>query len=434
MKNVHRITVDFLLASMSQAVGDDGMQHQFPVDPRRQIGGIYVSVFFSHRGVVTAALFARQHGAPYLRALSVTKVIELLTDFVKENYRAIANDTTVFARFDGPFSDHVTEETKEQLAAAIARSPVFKPKILTTLFPLVTVRVEDDYSCPAFFFRAPRTLLQELPAKSHSRLIPDSFPPLADWQYRRESPTSWLGIRSPNVTSSRKMLRVILGAVALTPSLTYRHMFSGRTVWGGDYTVDHSFSFSDSVTPPIMEDIALTSSDKGWLQILANKINNEARAIRRQMTALEYYYRSWALPASERFPILCMALDATYGEATHATAAVIDGVQDTLGPLDSARLRDLMYIRASVIHGGAPDVYDSRKYGRYYRTHGEDPIEDMGLLVAACLRRKIFGNALVEHVEPHQEIIEKMKAAGRIPSRSPVTILDGIGKAETTSI
>jgi hypothetical protein len=227
------------------------------------------------------------------------------------------------------------------------------------------------------------------------------------------------------------MARAILGALALTPSQTYRHMFSGRQVWGGHFTLGGGFSFSDAITPPLMEDIVLTAADKDWLQILGNKINAESRPVRRQMTALEYYYRAWPLAPSERFPILCMALDSIYGEATHATAAVIDGVQATIGPLDSARLRALMDIRASVIHGGAPDVYDSRKYGRYYRTYGEDPITDMGLLVAACLRRKIFDAALGEHAEPHQDIMEKARAAGRMPSEERITILDGQSTTET---
>jgi hypothetical protein len=108
---------------------------------------------------------------------------------VKENYGPIASET-VFKRFDGTFCDYLSERAKEQLTAAIAQSPLFKPELITTLFPLVTVQVEHDYSCPAFFFRSPASLVEELPEKLHARIAPDSFPPLRDNEYRRERPAS----------------------------------------------------------------------------------------------------------------------------------------------------------------------------------------------------------------------------------------------------
>jgi hypothetical protein len=406
------------------------LEHSFPVDRTRLVGGIYVTIYFSLKHIIAAASFVRTHGASYLRALSISDVIELLTDFVKDNYQPVAGET-LFKRLDGPFADHLSENAKEQLAAAIGASPLFQPENVTTLFPLVTVKVETDFSSPPFFFRAPATMLEELPTRLHPRLAPDTFPPLLEHKYRQERPASWLGIRSPSLASSQKMLRGILGALALTPSHTYRHMFSGRQVWGGHWTVGGGLSFSDAVTPPIVQDIVLTGADGAWLEILANKISAEARPIRRQITALEYYYRAWLLPPSERFPILCMVLDAVYGDAQRATAAVIEGIQATVGPLDHKRLRDLMDIRNAVIHGGAPDVYDSRKYGKYYRQHGEDPIRDLGLVAAACLRRTVFGTSLIEHPEPHQDIIEKAKAAGRMPRKPRATILDGASVSST---
>jgi hypothetical protein len=125
-----------------------------------------------------------------------------------------------------------------------------------------------------------------------------------------------------------------------------------------------------------------------------------------------------------------MALEALFGDDNRATAAVIDGVNDTIGPIDAKRLRALMLIRGSVIHGGAPDVYDSRKYARYYRTFGDDPIRDMGLVVAACLRARIFGGMLGEHSEPHQQMIEQQRALGRMPRAS---ICDGVLERVTGS-
>lgn len=420
MTSLHRRAIEFLLGAMSTKVGEDGLMHQFGIDRRRQVGGIYVTIFFSWRALITAALFVREHGAPYLRALSVSEVATLLTNFIKEHYALVSNDT-LFKQLDGPFSRYISDTGKDELAVALAQSSLFQPKLELAVFPLVALQVNDDFSCSSFFFRRPEALTLEIPERTHKLLMPDSFPPLiaSEWKYRRETPAAWLGVRAHGLESARKMLRAILGAVALTPSQTYRHMFSGRTMWGGHWITNvssYSLSFGDADTPPLMENIVLGAADHNWLNILGNKITEESRIIRRQMTALEYYYRAWPLPPSERFPILCMALDATYSESAGTTAAVVDGVQSTLGSLDAGRLRDLLEIRGSVIHGGAPDVYDSRKYGKYFRKYGEDPIEDMGLLVAACLRQKVFDGTLIEHAEPHQEVLQKARAAGRMPT------------------
>jgi hypothetical protein len=411
--------VEFLLAAISNDVGEDGLMHQFSVDRRAHVGGMYATIFFSWRALVTAALFVREHGASYLRALPISEVTTLLTQFIKDNYTPLAKET-LFKRLDGPFLLHVSEGTKDCLAEAMEHSVLFNPDLELTVFPLLTVQVSDDFSGPYFFFRKPSGLVEEIPQPLHKLLAPSRFPPLVrtEWKYRSESPSAWLGIKAHGLTSARKTLRAVLGAVSLTQSEPYRHMFSGRPMWGGYWKIagsSFSISFGDADTPPSMENIVLTAADHKWLEILSDKIGNESRLIRRQMTALEYHYRAWPLGPSERFPILCMTLDAAYSEIAGTTAAVIDGVQATLGALDERRLRDLLEIRGSVIHGGAPDVYDSRKYGKYFRDYGEDPITDMGLLVAACLRERIFGGTLVEHAEPHQEIIEKARTQGRMP-------------------
>jgi hypothetical protein len=59
-------------------------------------------------------------------------------------------------------------------------------------------------------------------------------------------------------------------------------------------------------------------------------------------------------------------------------------------------LKLLLKLRASVIHGGAPDVYDSEKYHRYLEIYGDDPILDIELIAARCFRSIIFDNVLGE--------------------------------------
>ncbi len=135
------------------------------------------------------------------------------------------------------------------------------------------------------------------------------------------------------------------------------------------------------------------------------------------MKALEYFYRAWGLGPSERFPILCMTLDAIFGNANHASQAVMDGVRAVIGPsVSDSRLRILpVGLRNSVSHGGAPDVYDSRKYGPYFDDYEADPINDLELVIAACLRQHIFQGALAEHPDPNAEMIAEAQTRGNLP-------------------
>jgi hypothetical protein len=224
------------------------------------------------------------------------------------------------------------------------------------------------------------------------------------------------------------MKNAILGTIALTPRPEHRHMFSGRTVMGGRTTLYHgtvTTVFGESDTPPIMYDIRLGDADHAWLAMLAEKLESIEKVHRRHVHALEYFYRAWALDPIERFPVLCMALDAIFGDANQATQAVVDGVRETIGSQVSAeRLRDLMKLRAAVIHGGAPDVYESRTYEAYYREYGDDPIGDLELVVARCLSQRVFAGQLKEHPDPNAETIAEGQRLGRLPrSRKQSSIL-----------
>jgi hypothetical protein len=280
------------------------------------------------------------------------------------------------------------------------------------------VEVETGFSSSAFFLANPENLAAEIPPRLQRHLLPAQFPPFKDMKMKLEATTSWLGVRSPNKHVANKMRSVVLGALALTPNYRERHMFSMRHTFGGVCTVrdDVSVSFGTEHTPALMHNVVVTTNDHAWLSVVDEMLQSNERSLKRQRHALEYFYRSWRLKDSERFPILCMALDAIFGEANQATQAVIDGVRSTVGThVDDERLRLLMKLRASVVHGGAPDVYDSSNYGRYYDRYDADPIRDLELVVALCLRRRIFGEVMVEHDDPNAALIEQLKAQKRLP-------------------
>jgi hypothetical protein len=380
------------------------------------------NVYYRPDKLTQAALYVRQNGPAYLKYLPMNEIWSALQKFVQENYWHLARNAFQGSESDA-YSDLVSLQGKAAFAEALSDSEIFHPRIELTVFPLVTVKVEANFDSESFFIVEPSSLGgSRLPPDIHSSLVAaEYFPPLAEWKYRKEKPTSWLGVRSPAFQASNKMKASILGALALTPLPQYRHMFSGRDVFGGRCTISEKVatSWGEAHTPPLMHDIVISEDDHAWLNILAAKMLMNERTIRRELRGLEYFYRAWDGGPSERFPILCMALDAIFGESNHATQAVIDRVREVLGSqVDGARLRLLMQLRASVIHGAAPDVYDSKKYGRYYASYGEDPIEDMELVVAACLRSLIFGAALKEHSDPNAAAIAQARAKGYLANVS----------------
>jgi len=418
-RNVHRQAIDLLLASMFQT--GDGFRSSFIVQrPGRpfSLSGFGAEVIFRRKELVRTSLFVRREGPAYLRYISIDDIWSMLVKFVTDNYWCLI-DEAFFARFEHSYLEHLSDCAKRQLALLIAASPIFNPVDELTVFPLVPVRVDADFDAGPFFLIAPAALTSKLPSEIEPRrIVPEQFPPIAGWEGKKETPQSWLGVRSPLLQASRKMRAAILGAIALTPLPRYRYMFSGRHIFGGRCTLAGRcpMSFSKPHTPALGDDITINHDDHAWLSILATKIIAPERAVRRQMHALEYFYRAWFLDPQERFPVLCMALDAAFGDANHATQAVIDGVRATVGEhVPDARLRALMDLRASVIHGGAPDVYDSRKYARYYDSYDADPILDLELVVAQCLRSLVFGGALKSHPDPHAAIIKAAQEQGRFP-------------------
>ena len=431
---IHREAVELILASMSALRGDSGLESSFffgkPGAPQweRRMG---VVVYYDFSQLTRAALHVRQEGPSYLRYLSMGEIRSKLQQFVIDHYWYLADDT-LFQKFEGSYARRVREKAKVDFSEALAQSPIFKPGDELTLLPLSTVKVESDFEADTFFLIAPPSLsgTKLLNHVRTSVLMPSEFPPLADWKGRREMPSAWLGIKSPTFKAASKMKAAILGALALTPLPRYRHRFSGRDTIKGRCTFGPTgvtSSYDEVLTPPLMTDIMVGEQDLAWLAILAKMFASNEPAIRRQLSALEYFYRAWALDESERFPILCMAIDAVLSTPKQATASVIEGVRKIVGAhVDGKRLRTLMRIRGDVIHGRAPDVYDSEEYAPYYACYGEDPIRDMELVVGCCLRGLIFDDLLREHADPNADVIAQLQASGRLPKvLDDRTILDG---------
>ena len=421
MQSIHRTTVDLILNSVTNHPGEDGLMSSFlfdrsPSSPfwQRKLG---VTIFFSQRSMVKAALFVKRHGPSYIDPLPIDDIRTMLQDFLKEHFSYVARET-LFHTFSEHYGKVVSNKTKEQLALALANSAIFSPTNTLTVFPLVTINVEQDFSSSHYFLRSPEGFINEISPEYRSQLTPNAFPPILNAGMRTEAPAAWLGVRSPILQNSMKMKTAIMGAIALSLPLSARYMFSGRKVFGGHctFSAGASIVFGDSHTPPVHRNIIIRRCDKSWLDILSTKIQSSDRNDRRHIRALEYFCRAWIHGRTERFPFLCMALDALYSEAGRAILSVIEGISDTLGPkIEAKRLRTLMDLRASVIHGGAPNVSDSSKYRKYYELYLTDPIDDLDDVFAEAARRRVFGSAFEMQTEDSASAIAKLQESGRLP-------------------
>lgn len=402
---------ELLLASMFRHRHPNRRRHSFmfnsPGAPMF-FGGMGTEINYDDRLLLQAALYLRKRGSSHLRSLSIGRLEGILKGFVSDSYYLVA-DEAFLSSFDCSYADWLSPEAKARLATALAASSLFIEPREITLFPLVPITVEAGYNSSSFFIGAPADLAAQLgPVQMAGTLVPDSFPPVSDWEHRRHTPNSWLGVRAPTLDAALQMRAAILGAAALLPHHMERYTFSGREMFGG-YTAfanGWSISIGGPHTPALMTNLVIGTADHAWLTVLAEKIASPRKADKRQIRALEYYYRAWAPDAVKRFPTLFAALDAIFGDAGKATQAVVDAVGPVMGSeYTSERIRLMLGLRASVIHGGAPNVYESSKYEDYYEAYLMDPTRDLELIVARCLQTVIFPGTMSERPHTYAELI-----------------------------
>lgn len=415
---LHQKTVELLLSSMFQG-RSDRFSNQFffgkpgAADWDKRLGA---TLYLDRMKLSLAALHVRQNGPHYLKSLPLSDVISKLSKFMVDNYYTISHGNC-FSSFTESYNERVIGNDRHLFTVALEQSHIFKPQLYWSVFPLLAIRVGADYLGENFCIVRPISLQGEMffTPLEERHIEPEQFPPIKNFKGRKQNPSAWICIKSPDVKSSKKMARAVLGGLSLSIMHGYKYMFSGRTMFGGEciFNEGATYSFSDqNLMPPLMHDYKLTSEDT-WISYIDEKISSTSKVDQRHLKALEYYYRAWSLEPSERFPVLCMTLDAVFGDANQATQAVIDAVRSTLGAhIEQERIRLLLKLRASVIHGGAPDVYDSSKYIKYIRDYHADPIIDLELLTEKCLRKVIFEDKLREQENPNARIIANQKAQG----------------------
>ncbi|WP_299730536.1 hypothetical protein [uncultured Tateyamaria sp.] len=434
--------VELLLASITNVMGNDGALASFQfrrpgASPSEAI--MATEIYYHHFELNLASLFLRSNGPNYLHALSLDEISSLLKRFLSENFWYIRRAAYDFQNVE-PYSQWITDAEKLTLALVMMQSNIFQPQDDLVLFPLVPVSVEGRVKTSKFFFSNPRARdAFDVGQKFADRLDPTTFPPSKGFTGKKNSPGAWLGIYSPNHQHALKLRSSILGAMALSILPQYRYTFSMRKVFGGTFTIKHdsvSYNFDKRHTPPCAYEVQIEETDQGWVDLVSEMLVSNEKSASRGLKALEYFFRAWPQRPEERFPIHCMALDALFGHVSNATGSVIDGVLSVTGEtVDSKRLREILQLRAAVIHGGAPDVYDSSKYPKYYRKYGADPISDLESVLSLSIKELVFKGQIPRKSDPNAKIIEQAKSRGLIPPRIPDhSILRGYYEAKSEEV
>ena len=380
-------------------------------------------LFVEEKDFLKAILYLRQNASAHLSEMAVGDIRSLVTNFIMKNFWLVSSGT-LGTRIEHSYASITTPENKVNLAIALGISPLFQMSWSLHLFPLVPIKVEEDFRSDRFFLVSSTNLLtSDLPNEFDARnLRPEEFPPITKWEGVRNRPSSWLGVRSSLFQNAEKRAAVILGAVALTPISRERYLFSGRLVFGGHCTVSDGWSISPggvAHTPPISSDIVLAERDHTWLAIVSDLLDADDEKSGKKKRALEYFYRAWFLNPSERLPWLFMALESLVGASHGHTKATVSFIRETIeNSIDPDRLRLLLHLRGAVVHGAAPDGHESIHYEKYYSNYAADPILDLELVVAKCLRKVIFDNTFSVQKDPHAVIMADLQARNLLTRRT----------------
>lgn len=385
-------------------------------------------LYYNQDSLLDAVLFLRENGASYLKRIPFRTIKSKLTELVSENYGIWGNET-FGAQFKVNYFEFVSEESLIQFGQVIECSKLFNPTNSLVVFPIQIVDAAYEFTSEHFSIIKPKSLLaiKEPIDVSRFDVTPEKFPPSERMSNRFYDFKSWLCISAPNIESAQKKKSAIIGALALKYKNNIRYQFNTVRHVGGYCSFGDSMSnaIGEPHTPSVHQNIIISDSDLPFLNKLNELFSSGSKEEFRKIRALEYFYRAWFLDESERFPFLFMCLESLYGDGLNATKSIIDGITVTLdSEVPEIRIRLLAELRGSIVHGGAPEIYDSKKYAKYFKKYKVCPSRDLSILVASCINQTVFKGLIHEQPDKHQAIIDEARAASKIPDFDDYNILN----------
>ena len=400
-----RRAAEMILDAIYFQKNDDMLRHSFlfgEVGASAHEKNFGTDIYYDSVSLTKASVFLRENGASRFSFGTVSDVWSEVTDFVAEHF-IIAFREILFVRPTTSLLNSLSDSAISSFVTALSASTLMHDTEFLTVFPLYAVQVKKTVVTNEFFLapfgQFPEEMLPE--AFPKGELEAKKFPPFKSWSGRVDRPNSIIGVRSIHPELAGKRKATVLGSISLLENHNRRYMLSGRKILGGVAELSDVITVRSSVghTPPIMGDIELDDSDLPWLHALSVLLKSGTAECIKKVRALEYVYRAWFLSEAERYPVLFSALDAIFGDQERATKAILDGTTKFGTPeYDKDRIRMLLSLRASTVHGGSPNIHESKKYQTYYSIYHQSPVENLEYLASRVLRLSIFAGLLVEKV------------------------------------
>lgn len=386
------------------------------------------TVYYDEDTMLEAAFSAKEFGHKYLKQIPISAIISICKKSISDNY-SIWADETFMKEFDSSYYDFVSEKALLLFSKAVADSEIFNPEQKFFTFPIQTIRAENEYIGKNFSLLKPNSLSDvKKPFELKSfNVNGQRFPPLNETNNHYYPLKTWLCTTSPHLREAQKNKAAILAVLSIKYDNFLRYQFNLSRHVGGYCSFGSnqmSFSIGAPHTPSVSEDLILKEMDIPVLETLDSLLDSPEQEASRKVKALEYFYRAWFLDESERYPFLFMCLESLYGDSMNATQSIIDGVKNVLNiDISESRIRLLIQLRGSVIHGRSPEIYDSRKYAKYYKRYRICPSKDLALLVAACLNSTLFDNRIAKQNSKHRDMLKNARTEGKINSYIDNSIL-----------
>ncbi len=351
----------------------------------------------------------KNNSYPYIKRRHEEIIKEYLQDFFPSlHVYWFIKDAVLSMPFKGSFYEQVSGMELKTLSTyfAIKCSIVFRSSL--SIYPSSTIDVENDYYTKGgkiflvkSLFPGIRSFLKDSDAIIEA---PNLYPPTFDRNsiLQKVEVASWLGIKAQPEDHDR-LKRIVLGAISLNLHNRWRKTFTARTdvisdVMRFDYGVC-SQSFTQPLTPPIHTNIIISEKDCKWLKILDSKLLSQKSSDVQEMKALEWYHKSWfETDQLTEYGHLFATLSALFQDdrSEKLKKNILQELKiDSNNELEIRRLNLLYKIRNKLVsHPDPVEAQDLNEYVEYQRKFG-DPIQNLRVITAMCLRSKIFGDTIV---------------------------------------
>jgi hypothetical protein len=357
-------------------------------------GGIAILVYIDHAAMNRAAILAYQVFPQFLEGVPLSNVRSLLSRSLQHDFWRFMDRV-----FPVPQRETLWELTMQEDVASISASiqrettAMAAPKLW--LIPAWRLRVDAHLDAGPWIVAsggASHANSLDVLTAQHN-LNGSVFPPvtIAGRCDPVTNNDTWLGVRAREEAQALSRLAQIFGAISVALDLNKSRTFSGAAFPAGLFSIDShdmvEFRTRGPQFPPILSGAALDAQQVAWIGRLLNEPARSSERSLRMLTCLEYVAAGWQPAGRLGFVHNAIAFDALFGVNGKVNKSIIDGVKQNAASITDIenRIRLLLKIRNSLLHGSASSVEQTSEYISYWDSYGVDPHEDQVHILRTCL-------------------------------------------------